>query len=871
MSVSPEHVSTTAASPYALLRETDRAREVLALTYTASLEFFERFALADARAAGALVTVVSDATMVRADPVSVRRAGQQYLDGRAVCPGRKAFHPKLLVIVGDGQARVAIGSGNLTMAGWHGNAETWTVLRADTDGGPSTLRAVSEFLRALAEGPTTLSAGTAPAIQRVADELDQLPADAPGPRLLHSLGRTIADQLPNDAPTVDLALYAPFHDARLDGVQHFLNALQPASWTAFVQPDTVVDGPALQALATARGGLVKWVDRLPETEDGRRFRDERYWHGKLAQWTTVDGRRFALTGSPNLSTPALLQAVGDGGNCELAVLSEISHDLRPPIGEAPDGGVFSLRGPVFDDPHRDAVPVLLSAFCVAGSTHVELHAPLKADGDFERYDVDGDRWTRTAEVGRGSDRYDLADLAAPVGAAIRIRLTDGAVSNEVFVADHARLRRRQHRAVGKARMDPEEVPHSGLSGQVLADLDELRAHLLATGSIQSLASRVGRGESDETPVPEDEEVALPARPAPGASLEDFLDACDAVIGREAAQFALLLPALPGVGAALDDEAGTLDSDDDEDPQDPEQRSKEGLTAAIRRATPDDRHRYRRFVERLVARATSYPMIVRALGVRTLLHSIAARLWPDPERAADLLAEALHALGSPGDEPRLEERRAAGSLAAVGLVLLRDGVRISALDERQMRYTAAARAVGGLLADRDTGQIELLVADLPKTFAGPSDVVAAERAAQDALVPPTGVDRAVRLLAEERDVDARVRGQATVELLDAVDGLPEPQLAAALRLTGDRGPVFVRGTTIEGYPLLGAWDAPLFVVERGTKSGQTRIRLWRLAPGQTLGLFDGLAALPRAGQDVPAGGERPAEVVALLELADDDLD
>ena len=123
-----------ARSPYALLDEVKRARDVLVLTHTASLEFFERFALSDARALGALVTVVSDATMIRADPFVVRRAGLQYLDARAVCPGGTPFHPKLLVIVGDGEARVAIGSGNLTMAGWHANAETWTVLRADADG-----------------------------------------------------------------------------------------------------------------------------------------------------------------------------------------------------------------------------------------------------------------------------------------------------------------------------------------------------------------------------------------------------------------------------------------------------------------------------------------------------------------------------------------------------------------------------------------------------------------------------------------------------------------------------------------------------------------------------------------------------------------
>ena len=54
--------SLEARSPATLLDEVERAREVLVLTYTAALDFFERFALADARALGALVTVVSDAS-----------------------------------------------------------------------------------------------------------------------------------------------------------------------------------------------------------------------------------------------------------------------------------------------------------------------------------------------------------------------------------------------------------------------------------------------------------------------------------------------------------------------------------------------------------------------------------------------------------------------------------------------------------------------------------------------------------------------------------------------------------------------------------------------------------------------------------------
>jgi hypothetical protein len=124
------------ASPLILLSDEEQAREVLLLSFTLNLEFWERHALSVARALGARVTVVGDAAMVQGEPEHVRYAGITYLDGRAACMSGGAFHPKLLVMAGDDYATVAIGSGNATLSGWHNNAELWTVLRGDMEGAP---------------------------------------------------------------------------------------------------------------------------------------------------------------------------------------------------------------------------------------------------------------------------------------------------------------------------------------------------------------------------------------------------------------------------------------------------------------------------------------------------------------------------------------------------------------------------------------------------------------------------------------------------------------------------------------------------------------------------------------------------------------
>ena len=144
-------VSAGIASPISLLlEEADHgAREVLLLSFTLNLAFWERFALGAARGLGARVTVVSDVDMTSADVGQVRYAGLTYLDGRASCRQGGAFHPKLLVIAGEGRATVVLGSGNATVPGWHDNAELWTVLRGDAQRRASSLCPTRRWLRRL--------------------------------------------------------------------------------------------------------------------------------------------------------------------------------------------------------------------------------------------------------------------------------------------------------------------------------------------------------------------------------------------------------------------------------------------------------------------------------------------------------------------------------------------------------------------------------------------------------------------------------------------------------------------------------------------------------------------------------------------------
>lgn len=833
---------------------------MLVLTYTATLEFFERFALADARALGALVTVISDATMVHPDPVVVRRAGTHYLDARAMCP-RGAFHPKLLVIAGDGQARVAIGSGNLTMAGWHANAELWTVLRGDEDGGPTTLRQVSAFLRALASSEVRLSPGAAAALERTAEQLDGLPAEDPGPALLHSLQEPIADQLPPGDAVDELVVYAPFHDSALTGTRALLDRLQPAEWTAYVQPDTEVNGEALAGLAAQRGGRVAWVSRELEQDDGRLVADDRYWHGKLVQWRRGEAR-WTLSGSPNLSRPALLSTTADG-NCELALLSDTSGDLTPAEGAAPPGGLETLVRSAADDSAETGL-VLLSAVVHEGAVALQIHTPLTGGAVLQRYDIGEDRWRRSATLRAGSDTYEIDLAAAPIGHAVRILRDDNATSNSVFVADPERLRRRQERPIGKVRTTAAEVARLGLGQNLLADLDELRGHLLRAGATVASSRPASADDASNAGA----EVPA-ARPAPGISLEDFLAACDPVLGQRMTEFALVLPALPGVGAALDDAQGTLDTDDDADDGDPAPSEREDtLGEALRRAPASERERYRQFLERLLARARGYPTVVRNIAAHSALHAMASGIWSE-ERWPSALAEAIAALGGGGDEPNEHERAAAASLAAVALAVLRlDVGKLSRRDEHMLRYEAAGQAVAALLPHVRRDRIELVTSELlksdpPRRVAGVASSTAVDRAIAEVLHRPQGASRAARLLAEDHGVAATVTDGEIVDLRDPLDPVAEPLLLLTLALTEEDGPVYVRARTSQDRPVLGAWCKPWLTIEREGPAGRWG-RAWRLGSTQTPAMLR-WDDLPRAACAWAAGQTRPDEVADLLAL------
>jgi hypothetical protein len=315
------------AAPPAVLRArlVPDAQEILICSYTADLRFFEATCLPEARAMRARVTVVHDDTASVTLADELRHAGTIYTDVPVRCRSGGAFHPKLLVIAGKNRAVAAIGSGNVTAAGWHHNAELWTVLGADADEWPDTFADLASWLRQL---PYILHIDPfgASRLRDVADLLSTHQPTTPGVHLVHNHDRPIVHKIPNltrsDGVT-ELGIASPFLDGDGAALTTLTKRLAPVAATLALTPRAV--GPA--------GKVALWA-----RNEGRRvyaIKGSRYHHGKLVEWRR--GQRYtALVGSANVTAAAMLQTDNEHlGNCELGLILDAPHSLMPALLEDP--------------------------------------------------------------------------------------------------------------------------------------------------------------------------------------------------------------------------------------------------------------------------------------------------------------------------------------------------------------------------------------------------------------------------------------------------------------------------------------------------------------------------------------------------------
>lgn len=773
------------------------ASEVLLLSYTLDLGFFERTGLGAAHALGARVTVVGDARVVRHDPRAVRRAGRSYLPGLAACRG--AFHPKLAVIAGPGNATVALGSGNTTMAGWGDSHELWSVLRGDGDGAPSTFPALAAWLRTL-DRRVQLSARVGDALQRTAAHLDALGVTEDGPMLVSSVDTPILGQLP-EGPVDELCVSAPFHDVGARALRALAERLQPARIRVAVQPSlTVVDGPALDEF------LAELDADVIESDDAR------YRHGKLVEWTSGEDR-WALTGSPNCTTAALLKSVADGGNCELGLVSRVSSSLMPAGGYLPRERLRAHAWVLRAEPRPSLV--------VLGATRVEAgielmlasRPPAGAWVELSPPSAQPDSWERIAEL--PEQTTSTITWATEGGARLRVsfRTTDGEerTSNVVFVVDPLRALRAPTR--GGVRIRTTEsfdlFENVNLAEAFVADLGGLRS------GIEQAGGSKGSGQGDKG-------ATATSWVDSYGTWEAYLDECAGRLGHSLMSFALGLPDVAGAGAWSDaviaewDESVEDDGDaalEDDDAADVANEAEDAQPRTRRLPSLADqpervRRRYRTWAGRLADATADMGPAERLAAARLLLWTIAAGAWArDDQSWVRLLATAVRALGSA--EVPLQVEAQTGSLAAVALSVLRAQAPRHQATAEGRELAKAIAASSHLLTEADERYITEYTRLLDEAFgASVHEKVVLDLVHEILEVDPLDV---ALLACAELGLDVHRHDR----LLHVEDVHSNAQLAAlqAVGMAEDHDPVGAWAHGTKGWALV-VWRRPDVLVAQG---------------------------------------------------------
>ncbi|WP_405094592.1 hypothetical protein [Micromonospora sp. NBC_01412] len=689
-----------------------RLHEVVITGYTVDLGFLEKFAIPTARALGARITILGDAGQAVHDPVDVRRAGVAYQHGHAVC--RRAFHPKLVVLSGEEDVWLAVGSGNPTLSGWGYNRELWVVARGSRQRGPELIADVADWLHDLPD-VVGMASWIAATLRHVAQRMRPATLDEQwsGARAHGNLRRPLLDHLPTD-PVEELCISAPFYDPPARAVTAVTRRAKPRSVRVAVQPGIgIFDGAALvravedvvdQEFTVLAGGPVR--------------------HGKLIEWRTADGTVAGLTGSANVTTSALLLSTAQGGNCELAVLAPQSDSLFPDEGEQqPESAVRKLTSlPSSGSAAGGSAPVLLGCALNDGTLVVELAAPAGAPVLVETSPsaVPG-TWLGigTVPVGQVTARFLVPELT---GGAVRAVFDVDGVRREsavVFVTDPSRCRPR--RDVGDdARLSQPYEPVEIFTDPVLAQR--------FTWDLDRLVEQVGTGDQ-RTGASTGTTVSVPV----GSSdrWTDFLEDCDRLLGPGLSR--LVFPHGRTTGTARGIAWSIDDADQSEVAEDEDEAVLDNLTeeeteagkASVPTVPPDERTRYQRFAARWVAAVTEPtgaddgtappPMPLRMTIAALFLTLLAAGVWQEAENWREGLRRLVRSLVPDDDAldklpPEAFDRLFA--LLAVAMATLRQGTQLHGGREADTLATAAWREAAEWVAEAGADLAEELL--LPAT-------------------------------------------------------------------------------------------------------------------------------------------------------------
>lgn len=222
-------------------RSVKKPRYVLGTTYTLSLAFFESIVYSCIeRRELKYCLIISDAHGYHRsleEGTALQSAAQGYMVVPAPVPG--CFHPKVWLLIGEDEAALLVGSGNLTQSGFMTNAELFDSLVFSKETPPTRdqLTAIVSFLAGLAamwpaeDRPRLLCVDMLAEMRREIGTLAHAnrPSDPEEPRFIHAFAGPMLSQLPEPQTPPKLYVAAPYFGNSLKGLDLLQARFSPSA------------------------------------------------------------------------------------------------------------------------------------------------------------------------------------------------------------------------------------------------------------------------------------------------------------------------------------------------------------------------------------------------------------------------------------------------------------------------------------------------------------------------------------------------------------------------------------------------------------------------------------------------------------------
>lgn len=302
-------------------------RSSLSATFSCDLGFYDSVMLSKMRASGCVNNVLltdagNYARSIHSLSNLAPNAGRLYTIVPVSLPG--AFHPKIVLQLGEHRGRALVGSANLSSRGFGRNREIVTKIECTKEESVSQrlVASVFDYLRRFINtGPTALTYSLrraledAPWLEKAARAADAVALhDRSAVALLATPDANILEDftaLASKDTIKRLVILAPFWDAELRALQDLISLLDPAMTDIIIDVETSSFPGRLAATLGPGVKVHAW-----KGEDGR------YLHAKAV---IAEGERHdhLLTGSANCSLPALGGRGESPRNAELCVYRRI--------------------------------------------------------------------------------------------------------------------------------------------------------------------------------------------------------------------------------------------------------------------------------------------------------------------------------------------------------------------------------------------------------------------------------------------------------------------------------------------------------------------------------------------------------------------